>query len=283
MTPECASDQCCELGEGPVWHPGERRLYWVDITRGRLFRYDPATEESECVYRGDVVSGLTMQRDGSLLLFMDGGRVGHWRDGEMETVAAVVDSDTRFNDVVADPAGRVFCGTMPSADAGGSLYRLDRDGSATEIESDVAIPNGMGFTRDRRQMYFTETEEHTVYRYDYDEATGTVTNRRPFLRTPGVPGAPDGLTVDAEGYLWSARWDGGFVVRYDPDGREVERVDVRADKPSSVAFGGAELDRLYVTSAGGDDRPAEGARAGALFRFDPGVSGVVEFRSDVSL
>lgn len=282
MTHDVVADHHCKLGEGPVWHTDERRLYWTDITAGRLFRYDPATGDSECVYEDDIVSSVTIQRDGSLLVFMDRGRVGHWCDGEMETVATVVDSATRFNDVMADPAGRVFCGTMPGKNCGGSLYRLDRDGTTTEIESDVAIPNGMGFTPDRQHCYFTETDAETIYRYNYDGATGELTGRQPIVRTDDEPGSPDGLTVDCEGCLWSAHWQDGCVVRYTPDGAELARYDLPAHETTSVTFGGRGLDELYVTS-GGDDRPDSGAHAGALFMMSPDVSGVAEFRSEIAL
>lgn len=285
MTLELVADHQCELGEGPVWHPDERRLYWVDITAGRLLLYDPASGESECVHETDVVSGLTIQRDGSLLLFMDAGRVAHWRDGEVVAVSTVTPDvgDSRFNDVIADPRGRVYCGTMPTADRGGRFYRLDTDGSITRIEDDVDIPNGMGFTRDRSHLYFTETEAATIYRYRYDESTGALSDREAFVRSPDTPGLPDGMTVDAEGQLWSARWEGGCVVQYDAAGTEMERIDVPAAKVTSVAFGGPDLEQLYVTTAGGDDRATEGRSAGGLFRLDPGVTGVEEFRSDVSL
>ena len=283
MTHDVVADHHYELGEGPVWHTGERRLYWTDITAGRLLRYDPATGDSECVYEDDIVSSVTIQRDGSLLVFMDRGRVGHWRDGEMETVVTVVDSATRFNDTIVDPVGRVFCGTMPDEDSGGSLYRLDRDGTFAEIESDVAIPNGMGFTPDRQHCYFTETDAETIYCYDYDEATGELTDRQPIVRTDDKPGSPDGMTVDSEGCLWSAQWQGGCVVRYDPDGAELARYELPARETTSVTFGGSALDELYVTSGGGDDRPDSGAHAGALFRVCPGVSGVTEFHSEISL
>jgi len=283
MTAEIVTDWRCELGEGPIWHTDQQRLYWVDITAGRLLQYDPSTDESKCVHEEDVISSVTIQRDGSLLLFMDQGRVGQWRDGEMERVVEIIDSKTRFNDTIADPAGRVFCGTMPDEDSGGSLYLLDRDGTATQIESAVAIPNGMGFTPTRQHCYFTETNAETIYRYEYDEATGELTDRRPFVGTDEELGSPDGMTVDSEGCVWSAQWHDGCVVRYDPDGEELARYDLPAEKTTSVAFGGVGLDELYVTSAGADDPPAAGTEAGALFQIKPGVSGVPEFRSEITL
>ena len=287
--PELVADYECVVGEGPVWHPDEERLYWVDIPNGRLLRYDPATGDHGVAHETDVIGGLTLQEDGSFLLFEDAGRIERLDGGETETVVEEIpaERDTRFNDVIADPGGRVFCGTMPGEDHLGRLYRLDTDGSLTTLVEGVDIANGMGFTHDRRRMYFTESNAFRIYRYAYDEATGELADRETFVDVSGEAGIPDGMTVDAEGHVWSARWDGGCVVRYDPDGREVRRVDLPARKVSSVAFGGPDYDELYVTTALGEDpgasREAEGDGAGALFRLDPGVRGRPEFRSAVDV
>ncbi|MFK8214111.1 pentonolactonase XacC [Haloferax volcanii] len=290
MTVTKVVDTSCRLGEGPVWHPDEKRLYWVDIESGRLHRYDPETGAHDRPVETSVIAGVTIQRDGSLLAFMDRGRVGRVVDGELTGVTEIVDSPTRFNDVIADPAGRVFCGTMPSDTAGGRLFRLDRDGAATTVETGVGIPNGMGFTRDRERFYFTETEAHTIYRYAYDEETGAVSARERFVESPETPGLPDGMTVDSAGHIWSARWEGGCVVEYDADGTELDRFDVPTEKVTSVAFGGTDLDSLYVTTAGGDGDGSAGEgdestgdAAGALFRLDVAATGRPEFRSDVRL
>ncbi|AUV80454.1 gluconolaconase [Salinigranum rubrum] len=283
MSVERVVDCTCDLGEGPVWHTGEDRLYWVDIDAGRLHRFDPATGTHDVAFETRVVSGVTVQRDGSLLLFMDRGRVGHLVDGELVTVEQVVEQDeeSRFNDVIADPAGRVFCGTMPTDARGGRLHHLDTDGATTLVADGVGIPNGMGFTRNYESCYFTETEADTIYRYAYDERTGELSARERFVTTSDTPGLPDGMTVDAAGGVWSARWKGGCVVRYDASGTEVDRVDLPAEKVTSVAFGGPGLGRLYVTTGGGSARPEEGTGAGALFRLDPDVAGRPECRSAV--
>ena len=289
--PELIADYECHTGEGPIWHPGEERVYWVDIPNGRLFRYDPATGEHEQCHDTDVIGGVTIQEDGSLLLFEDRGRVEIWRDGETETVIDEIpgETDSRFNDVIADPAGRVFCGTMPTEERGGRLYRLEADGSYEEIADGIGIPNGMGFTPDRESMYFTETEAHEIYLYDYDEKTGDLSNRRTFVNVEDEEGFPDGMTVDAEGHVWSARWDGGCAVRYDPEGTEVDRLEFPARKVSSVAFGGPDLADAYVSTAlgpgegGAGTKAEEGEGAGALFRFTPDVGGTPEFRSRIGL
>ena len=116
MEPEMIADYACEVGEGPLWHPVEKRLYWADIPGGRLFRYDPSTGEHEQFYDGGVVGGFTFQEDGALLLFMERGAVAVLRDGDLRCIIDGLpgEEENRFNDVFADAGGRVFCGTMPN-------------------------------------------------------------------------------------------------------------------------------------------------------------------------
>ncbi len=280
------ADYACATGEGPLWHPMEKRVYWADIPAGRLFRYDPATGQHEMFYEGDLVGGVTIQADGALLLLGDRGSVRIWRDGQVTTVLDSVPGEekSRFNDVIADPEGRVFCGTMSSPDRLGKLYRLDTDGSIRPVIHDVGTSNGMGFTPDRGQMYYTDSGAREIYIYDYDAATGDLTNRRVFVKlSEDDPGVPDGMTVDSEGYVWSARWGGGCLVRYAPDGSEDTRITFPARKVSSVIFGGDGYADMYVTTAGGPNKAEEGAGAGALFRVKAVVPGVPEFFSRVLL
>lgn len=286
MEPELIADYACETGEGPLWHPDERRVYWVDIPRGLLFRYDPATGQHERWYEGpEAIGGFTLQEDGSFLLFGARGAIGTLRDGVATPLIPEIagEADGRFNDVIAAPGGRVLCGTMPTAAHDGRLYRLDPDGTLTTLIEGVTVSNGLGFTPDRRGLYFTDTMKRTITHFDFDAATGDIANGRIFLDTNGEEGLPDGMTVDAEGYIWSARWDGGVLVRYAPDGREAMRVAFPARKVSSAVFGGEDYRDLYVTTAGGQDKAANGPGAGALFRLRPGVGGVPEFRSRVGL
>jgi D-xylonolactonase len=279
------ADYQCLTGEGPLWHPDESRVYWVDIPAGRLFRYDPATGHHEQCYQGDVIGGFTLQADGSLLLFGARGAVVVWREGSVHTIIDEIpaERESRFNDVIADPAGRVFCGTMSSPTAKGRLYRLDCDGTLSVVVENVGTSNGLGFTPDRRGMYYTDSPTHEICRYDYDQATGAINNRRIFVTTPADEGVPDGMTVDAEGYVWGARWDGSCLVRYTPEGQEVLRIPFPAKKVSSVIFGGPDYTDIYVTTAGGQDKAENGPGAGALFRLSLGIRGVPEFRSRIGL
>ncbi len=283
VEPELIADYECETGEGPLWHPGEQRLYWADIPTGRMFRYDPASGLHEQFYQGEVVGGFTIQADGGLLLFMARGAVKIWREGELTTIIDEIpdERESRFNDVIADPAGRVFCGTMPTESQLGRLYRLDTDGMLTKLLDGIGISNGMGFTPDRQWMYYTDSAKREIYLFDYDQDTGAITNQQLFIQTPEGEGFPDGLTVDAEGYVWSARWDGSCLARYAPNGAEDLRIRFPAKKVSSVTFAGADYTDIYVTTAGGNDKPQEGPGAGGLFRLNLGIRGVPEFLSKI--
>ena len=297
MEPRVIADVDCATGEGPLWHPDERRLYWVDIPNGRLYRYAPATSGHELVFSGPPIGGFTLQADGSLLLFMAKGAVGIWREGNngrQSGLEMVIDEipamrETRFNDVIADPEGRVFCGTMPRPDAavgtGALLYRLDPDGTLTLVLDDVGLSNGLGFTPDRRGMYYTDTRKRKIYLFDYDKSSGEVSHQRVFVDVPSVggEGGPDGMTVDAEGTVWSARWDGHCLVRYTAEGEEMQRVSFPVPKVSCVTFGGDDYTDMYVTTASVGHREKEGPLAGSLFHLNMGIRGVPEFRSRIGL
>lgn len=285
MTPEVVADYTCVCGEGPIWHTDEHRLYWLDIDIGRLFRYEPATARHEMCLQQRMVGGLTIQADGAKLLFMDRGTVKAWRDDELTTLIEEIpdELDTRFNDVIADPRGRVFCGTMSTPRRKGRLYRLDPDRSLRLILENVGCSNGMGFTPDARTLYHIDSHARTVYKFDYDIDTGDVSNQRPFITITEGTGNPDGMTVDADGCVWCAFWNGNRIVRYSPEGQEMTSCTFPARKVSSLAFGGPGLAELYVTTACREGRRADGEGAGKLFRVKPGVAGVPEFRSRIAL
>lgn len=286
MQPELIADYACECGEGPLWHPMEKRVYWLDIVNPRMFWYDPATGHHEQFDVGRQVGGFTIQADGALLLFMDRGSIGTWKNGALRLIVEDIpdERETRFNDVFADSQGRVFCGTMPTRDRLGRLYRLDRDGSIHRVLEGIGCSNGMGLTLDRKGLYYTDSEAYTIYLFDYDEATGELSNRRIFVRHGKEDGLPDGMTVDAHGNVWSAHWDGGCLIRYDVTGRETLRIPFPAKKVSSVIFGGDDYSDMYVTTAGGENKAEEGEGAGALFRLRvPGVRGLPEYYSRILL
>ena len=287
MEPELIVDYKCECGENPLWHPLEKKLYWVDIIRGRIFRFDPATGKHEMCYEDVPVGGFTIQKDGALLLFRTKGEVVIWRNGKTTNVIKEIpeEHEHRFNDVIADSAGRVFCGTYSEERKPGRLYRLDTDGSITKILDNVGCSNGMGFTLDHKQMYFTDSRPaKMIYLFDYDRKTGVISNQWVFVKVPAAEeGVPDGMTVDAEGFIWSAMWDGWNLLRYTPQGVEDRRIRFPARKVSSVTFGGEDLTDIYITTAGGDNKAENGPGAGALFRLRPGIKGIPEFFSSIRI
>jgi len=285
MKPELIADYKLELGENPLWHPYEKKLYWIDIPTGSIFRYDPVTGNHEEFYKGDVVGGFTIQENGTLLLFMEKCAIQILKSGKLISIVNEIpdELETRFNDVIADPEGRVFCGAMPTKDRPGRLYRLDLNGSISKILDGIDISNGMGFTLDWKHMYLTDSLRREIYLFDYDQSSGNIENKRLFVAIPKNEGVPDGMTVDKEGYVWSARWDGGCLVRYDPDGKENLRIRLPAKKVSSVTFAGEDYMDIYVTTAGGDKRDEEGYGAGALFRLNLGIQGLPEHMSRISL
>jgi D-xylono/L-arabinono-1,4-lactonase len=285
MDIEIIADYGCVVGENPLWHPIEKCLYWCDIETGRIFRYDPLTQKHGVVFQGDVVGGFTIQPDGALLLFMGRGGVRLWRNNTLTTLIEEIpeERESRFNDVIADPQGRVFCGTMATARRPGRLYRLDPSLKITLLLEGIACPNGLGFTPDRKGLYFTDSFARCIYQFDYAEQQGTLTNQRVFVRAPPEEGLPDGMTLDSLGYVWSAQWDGSALVRYTPQGIEERRIPIPAKKASSLIFGGEDYTDIYVTSAGGDNKTTEGAAAGAIFRLNMGIPGVPEFFSRIGL
>lgn len=284
---ELVVDEPSGTGEGPVWDEDAQLLYWVDIPTGRLFAFDPARSRNTLVHQHNgMIGGYTLQEDGSFLLFGDRGRIVHLRDGVTTVIVDEIPAERmgRFNDVIADPRGRVFCGTMPDDDNLARLYRLDPDGTLSLVFEDIGLSNGLGFSPDDSVLYHTDSNAHRIYRLDYDASTGEVSNRQILVETPDDGTVPDGMTVDREGTIWSARWDGHALYRYDPVGQLLGTVPMPVRKISSIAFGGQDLGTAYVTTAGGNNRgEVEGAKAGSLFRLDLGARGRAPFRSRIGL
>jgi D-xylono/L-arabinono-1,4-lactonase len=274
----------CQVGENPLWDEREGRLYWADIEAGTLFRVDHESGEHECFHRGpDQIGGFTFQEDGALLLFEVDRIAVLEKSGQRRIIAERIDSGmVRFNDAIADPQGRVFAGTTGKTDQSGGLYRIDLDGSVEVMWRGTGCANGMGFSPDLRQFYWTCSTTYLIYVADYQRETGALSDRRVFHRAPRDQGIPDGLTVDRLGRVWSARWEGSALVCLNAEGEVIERVALPVSRVSSATFGGPDLDTLYVTTAGGTWE-GSGPDDGTLYRMKMPVPGTVEFRSRVRL
>lgn len=278
---ELVLDARAELGEGPVWDAVARCLYFVDILRGDVHRFDPAARTVRTHHVDQPVGAVVPAARGGLVLAV---RDGFARlDLDTGAVRAIADveadrPDLRMNDGKCDAAGRFWAGTMALDErpGAGSLYRLDPDGRVHTMLRDVGISNGLGWSADGRLMYYVDTLTQRIDRFDVDPASGSITNRRAFVRIPAGHGAPDGLTVDADECVWVALWGGGVVHRYRPDGRLDTVIRVPATHPTSCAFGGADLRDLYITTARislSERQRAEQPAAGGLFRCRPGAAG----------
>jgi sugar lactone lactonase YvrE len=281
-------DARATLGEGPCWDARASRLHWVDIEGCALHRYDPATGRDEVRALGRMPGAVVPRRSGGLLLAMqDGLRALDPETGEWTTLADPEEGDPemRFNDAKCDPAGRFWAGSMAiSAEAGrGSLYVLD---AALRLErklDGLAISNGLAWSPDERILYHIDSPTHRVTAFDYERETGRISAPRVAVTIPDGMGDPDGMTIDVEGMLWIALWGGSAVARWDPgSGALLERVELPVSQVTCCAFGGAELDTLYITSARSRLTEAQLASeplAGGLFSVRPGVRGfpAVEF------
>lgn len=284
------------LGEAPFWDAAGKRLLWSDIKSMTIREYVPATGERRDVASGVMAFGIVINRDGALIITTPQG-LFYYRVGQQPApIVQAHDGEALFlNDAIADSTGRVYAGSVYWGADGlvkpGKLFLIDRDGSSTVVAEGTGMSNGLGFSSDDRTLYYCDSYRRNIYAFDVDAATGALSNKRVLVEVPLTEGMPDGLTVDAEGYLWSAQWYGSQVVRYAPDGTVERRLEIPVRQVASVMFGGEDLGELYVTSASdpfvcslsppGYDYDAKNV-GGPLYRTRPGVSGRLEHLADIT-
>jgi sugar lactone lactonase YvrE len=267
------------LGEGPAWDAASRSLVWVDIYDRRVHRFCPRDGSDQAWDVPTTVGFAVPAADGRIVVGLE-DRVALLdpATGGLETVAEVeVPEGGRINDGKCDGKGRLWLGTMAKEEGRAALWRLEADGRPRRMETGLAISNGLGWSPDGRTFYLTDSPRQVIHAYDFDAEAGEIGARRVFVDVTGEEGFPDGLAVDAQGCVWSARFAGGCVVRYDPGGREVERIAFPVPRPTSCAFGGDGLRDLYVTSAqvGMQEDEIDAAfDSGDLFRVRCAVAGV---------
>ncbi|MBA2921045.1 SMP-30/gluconolactonase/LRE family protein [Sphingomonas sp. MAH-20] len=270
-------DAKAELGEGPRWHVGERLLYWVDIARRELHRFDPASGTDEKRVFDEPVGCFAFRKAGGLLLAMKDGfaTIDDW-DAEPAPFGEPVlkgKADYRFNDGRTDPWGRFWVGSVDTTKQTGeaALYRLDPDGRVTWIEGEMLTCNGAAFTADGSRFAHANTPSHALRMYDVENRK--LTNRRTFHQWPIGEGRPDGGSFDEAGFYWTALFDGGRVARLSPKGEVVEEIALPVSRPTMIVFGGDDRRTAFVTSAG-----VEGERlSGGIFSFAVDVPGVREW------
>lgn len=276
------------LGEGPIWDAETGCLHWIDSLAGIVHRFDPVSGERQDFSVPAPIGSMSLCRSGGAILSLQDGFHRHDFTTGRTTPFAPLGLDNpnvRLNDGKTDRQGRFLAGTMHLHRAEddpviGGLFRLNPDGTATQLVDDIATSNGPCFSPDGRTFYFADSTRQTIWAFDYDTATGTPRNRRVFADLRALGTAPDGATVDADGHLWSALVRSRSIARFDPAGRIVMQFEFPVRYPTSLAFGGPDLDVLYVTSISKSVRFEDTAEdAGGLFAIEGlGIRGLAEPR-----
>jgi sugar lactone lactonase YvrE len=272
------------VGESPVWNAREGVLYWVDIQGKRVHRFHPVTGSNQTFDLPEIVTSIALRAAGGLVLTL----TKHFATFEPETLElrllGEVEADlpnNRFNDGKCDPQGRFWAGTMDAVKwsaPSGNLFRLDATGAITRMQGNVVCSNGSGWSPDGRRMYYTESFRYAIFVYDFDAETGAISNRQPFVAFDSKGGGfPDGMTVDAEGFVWSNVVGLGQIHRYDPAGKLERIVQLAVPRATDCTFGGPDLKTLYITSARETMTPQQLAAAplsGSLFAIQCDMRGL---------
>jgi sugar lactone lactonase YvrE len=277
------------LGECPLWDERNQRLYWIDSIAKKIWQADADGGNAQAHAVPDIIGSIGLCDDGRLIAGLAGGfafidirqnEIAVERLGNPEPGS----SDTRLNDGKVDRQGRFWCGSMNRdfAAANAALYRLDPDLAWHQVDTGFTVSNGIAFSLDGKSLYFSDSRVDRSYVYDLDCESGRLSNRRRFIDTTAYEGRIDGATVDSEGNYWGALFDGGAVACFSPEGNLVRLIELPVRYPTMCAFGGTDLDILYVTSAtftmNNEERNAE-PLAGALFAVHGlDAKGVIEPR-----
>jgi L-arabinonolactonase len=274
-----------QLGEGVLWSPDHAEVQWTDILGRRFWAHRPAEGRTRSVPLPDRLCHFAPLGGSRLLAGFAGGLEVYDLDTGARRPIAAIEADrptTRLNDAKLDRRGRHVFGTMDETEDGrrpiGALWSYEAGRAPRILRGGVRIANSIAFSPDGARLYFADTPHKRILVFDYDADRGEIVAERVFAEVEG-PGYPDGSTVDADGFLWNAEWGGARVVRYAPDGRIDRVLSLPCGQVTCCAFGGAALDRLYVTSARVGLDAAALAReplAGALFALTPGVRGLVD-------
>jgi sugar lactone lactonase YvrE len=281
---ELVVDEKATVGEGPIWDPRFNVLWWIDVNQGKVHRYNPIDRSNVTLDVGQRVGTVVPRLSGGLMLAAEHGFIA--LDPETGAQIPIADPEAdqpenRFNDGKCDPKGRFWAGTMEIAEEDmtkGTLYCLHTNGAVEKHVTGIGVSNGLVWTLDRKTMYYIDSPTRRVDVFDYDDETGSVENRRTAVALPEGIGFPDGMAIDAQDRLWIALWGGWGVTCFDPRTEKfLGTIPVPCEQVSACAFGGANLNQLFITTARRDidgDRLTKQPHAGGLFVADLGVVGV---------
>ncbi len=274
---EQVTEPCTVHGEGPVWDSQIGAVRWVDMLAGDILTMHPDDGSPSRQHVGDVAAAIRPRVAGGLVVGVERGFALVDADGSVHELPEVWDDvGVRMNDGACDPQGRFYCGSMAydEAPGRGGLYRLDPDGSVTPVLTDLTISNGLAWSPDGCIAYHVDSVTRTVSSYRFEATDGSLHDRGTVITVGAARGVPDGITVDAEGGVWVALWDGGGVHRYSASGELDEIISLPARRVTACTFGGVDLTDLYITTSRVGVPPGEQPAAGALFRSQPGVPGL---------
>jgi sugar lactone lactonase YvrE len=286
-------DSKSQLGEGAIWDNFNSKLYWVDIESKFFHVYDPVTGENQSYYTAKRIGTVVPVDAGNVLLALEDGIASlNLLTGEINyqlQTSIHLQHNRRFNDGKCDPAGRFWVGTlsMEGTREVSSLYCIKGDFNIEEKISGISISNGIAWNADGTRMYYIDTPTKRVVGYNFDLASGSISNPKTIIEIPDNMGYPDGMTIDSEGMLWVALWDGYCVARYDPStGQLLHKISVPAPKVTSCAFGGEKLNTLFITTAR-VEMTEEDLRAfplsGAVFTVDLDIKGVPAYSFNMQI
>ncbi|CEG58516.1 SMP-30/gluconolactonase/LRE family protein [Legionella fallonii] len=277
------------LGESPLWSDHEGIMYWLDCLQPAIHCFNPQTCSDKFIILDQIVTSIALYVPNILLVTVEEGYAFvNLKTGILEQIAnPYANQSVIFNDGKCDRQGRFWSGTAAKdwQSPIGILYQLSADLTFKPMDRGFILSNGIGFSPDNEYLYFSDSLAHTIYRYDFDLAAGTITNKQSFISIPDSEGIPDGMTVDTEGFLWVAMWDGWAVNRYDTQGKKVDSVKLPVPRPTSVAFGDRDLSTLYITSARmglSDEQLQLSPLSGSLFALKTLFQGLPEphFKGD---
>lgn len=292
---ERISHQQLVCGEGPVWNSMNETLYWTESIGDDLYSYDSRSGATSLYYKGITAASLGPHKNQGLVI---SGKEGFSLLNPDQSIVHYnrVAGDIavcNLNDLIADPAGRVFSGQEAFAEdrdyQTGYIFRLDLNGQVSVVADGIHLSNGMGFSPDLSSFYLVDTIPGKLFRFDYNVVTGALSNQRVVTSFDRKHGLPDGMTVDQEGFLWVAMFFGGKILRLDPDGRIEREIAVPCQQPTSLTFGGKDLNEIYITSAALDWKTPyapvghdyQTLRGGSLYRIKTDFIGKEEFTAAI--
>jgi sugar lactone lactonase YvrE len=292
---ELFADQSLSCGEGPVWDPDSGSIYWTDSGGEAIYRSAENSPGFELYAEGIHAASLTLHFAGGLMICGKNGFYQLTDNGDLRMVSDACGNipPKNVNDIIADPAGRIFGGQEMFRESEaynpGYLFRVSQGGETSIVDEGLHLSNGMGFSPALDKFYLVDTIPGNIYVYDYHLQTGDITNKKILVHLNRNEGLPDGMTVDADGFIWVARWFGNGLSRYDPDGKIERKINLPASQTSSVTFGGKDYNEIFITTAAGlwetplapDNHQFSSHRGGGVYRIVQDILGKPEYKANV--